>query len=116
MAYKCAICEKHVEYGHNVSHAKNRTRRTFRPNLRFAKLRLNGQIVRLRICMKCLKRAKKDDYYITPVAKTVAKKEEVRVEIPVKEITKTEKEEQKLHVSKPLAIKREKKTLADALS
>ena len=30
---RCYVCDKGVAYGNNVSHANNRTRRTFKPNL-----------------------------------------------------------------------------------
>ncbi len=53
-------------YGHNVSHAKNRTYRVFRPNLRFARLKLNGIVARVRICVKCLKREKQKGNYMLP--------------------------------------------------
>jgi len=34
MAKRCAICGKEPQYGHHVSHAKNRVNRRFMPNLR----------------------------------------------------------------------------------
>jgi large subunit ribosomal protein L28 len=33
MARRCAITGKGVQYGHNVSHANNKTKRRFLPNL-----------------------------------------------------------------------------------
>ena len=33
MARKCAVCGKGPSFGHNVSHANNRTKRRFLPNL-----------------------------------------------------------------------------------
>jgi len=60
MAFKCDNCGKGVMYGHAVSHAKNRTRRLFKPNLHAAKIVINGIGKRLRLCTKCLRRAKRD--------------------------------------------------------
>jgi len=40
-------------YGHNVSHAKNRTRKVFKPNLHSAKIAVNGAFKRVRLCTKC---------------------------------------------------------------
>lgn len=48
--YKCDLCGKGVMYGHNVSHAKNRTPRLFRPNLHTYK--------GLKYCTKCLRKVK----------------------------------------------------------
>jgi len=53
MAAICFNCKKGVMYGHNVSHAKNRTRRIFKPNLHSAKLLINGAYKRVRLCTKC---------------------------------------------------------------
>jgi len=60
MAFKCDNCGKGVMYGHNVSHAKNRTRRLFKPNLHSARIFINGIGKRLRLCTKCLRRYKKN--------------------------------------------------------
>ncbi len=60
MALKCDNCGKGVMYGHNVSHAKNRTKRLFKPNLHSARIVVSGIGKRLRLCTKCLRRAKKD--------------------------------------------------------
>lgn len=66
---KCANCGKGVMYGHNVSHAKNRTRKIFKPNLHFARIEVDGAMKphfaeasrgkRVRLCVKCLRRSKK---------------------------------------------------------
>ncbi len=56
---KCANCGKGVMYGHNVSHAKNRTKRLFKPNLHSARVSINGIMKRMRLCTKCLRKLKK---------------------------------------------------------
>lgn len=55
MALRCDYCGKGVMHGHNVSHSKRRTKRTFKPNLHKAKVELNGVKKRLRLCTKCLR-------------------------------------------------------------
>jgi large subunit ribosomal protein L28 len=56
MSRKCEICGKHTMFGNNVSHAKNRTRRTWVPNLLTMRTKKeNGSVVRIKLCTKCLK-------------------------------------------------------------
>ena len=61
MAMKCMYCGKGVMYGHNVSHSKRRTPRTFKPNLHSARIKTTTGLVRLRLCTKCLRTIKKID-------------------------------------------------------
>lgn len=52
---KCANCGKGVMYGHNVSHAKNRTRKIFKPNLHAARILIGGNRKKMRLCTTCLR-------------------------------------------------------------
>ena len=56
MARRCALTGKGVQYGNNVSHAKNRTRRRFLPNLQHFSLLSDalGQSIRLRLTPRAL--------------------------------------------------------------
>ena len=56
--YKCYNCGKGIMIGHNVSHAKNRTRKIFKPNLHPAKITVGGTSMRVRLCTKCLRQIK----------------------------------------------------------
>lgn len=56
---KCANCGKGVMYGHNVSHAKNRTQKIFKPNLHSTRVVIGGTSRKLRLCTKCLRMYKK---------------------------------------------------------
>ncbi|GIU81816.1 MAG: 50S ribosomal protein L28 [Acidobacteria bacterium] len=59
MAKRCEICGKGPQFGHNVSHANNRTKRRFNPNLQRVRVKLpNGATVRQRVCTRCLKAGK----------------------------------------------------------
>ena len=53
--YKCYNCGRGIMVGHNVSHAKNRLPRVFRPNLHAARIVVDGRVMRVRLCTKCLR-------------------------------------------------------------
>ena len=55
---RCYTCGKGVAYGNNVSHANNRTRRTWKPNLQVARVELDGKIVKVKVCTSCLSAGK----------------------------------------------------------
>jgi len=55
MAAKCEICGKGPVVGNNVSHANNKTKRLFKPNLQRTKILINGQMKSVRICTRCLR-------------------------------------------------------------
>jgi large subunit ribosomal protein L28 len=57
MARRCAITGKGVLTGNNVSHANNKSRRRFLPNLQEVSLLSDalGQTIRLRLCTQGLK-------------------------------------------------------------
>lgn len=58
---KCFNCGKGVMVGHNVSHAKNRTRKVFKPNLHRTRIVVSGTPMRVRLCTKCLRIVKGKD-------------------------------------------------------
>ncbi|HEX9562396.1 MAG TPA: 50S ribosomal protein L28 [Gemmatimonadaceae bacterium] len=51
---RCYVCQKGVAYGNNVSHANNRTRRTWKPNLQVARILVDGKPTKVRVCTRCL--------------------------------------------------------------
>ncbi len=57
MARRCGITGKGVQAGNNVSHAHNKTRRRFLPNLQVVSILSDalGKTVRLRICTHALR-------------------------------------------------------------
>jgi large subunit ribosomal protein L28 len=55
MAGRCDICGKGPMVGNNVSHAHNKTKRRFKPNLRRVRAVVNGSPARVRVCARCLK-------------------------------------------------------------
>jgi large subunit ribosomal protein L28 len=52
------MCGKHHSSGNNVSHANNRTRRVFRPNLQTVRALINGATRRIRVCTSCIRSGK----------------------------------------------------------
>ncbi|MEW6325748.1 MAG: 50S ribosomal protein L28 [Nitrospirota bacterium] len=55
MARRCDICGKGHRIGSNVSHAHNRTKRRFMPNLKSIRTSVGGQTRRRLICTGCIK-------------------------------------------------------------
>jgi len=55
VAYACDLCGKRHQAGHNVSHANNRTKRIFSPNLQTVRALIGGTHKRIRVCTRCLR-------------------------------------------------------------
>jgi len=55
---RCYACGKGVAFGNNVSHANNKTRRTWKPNLQVARIEAEGKIIKIKVCTRCLKAGK----------------------------------------------------------
>jgi len=57
MARRCAITGKGVQYGHNVSHANNKTKRRFLPNLQKTTLLSDalGHLISVRLTVNAIR-------------------------------------------------------------
>ncbi|MBX9927714.1 MAG: 50S ribosomal protein L28 [Gemmatimonadaceae bacterium] len=55
---KCYVCEKGIAFGNNRSHANNKTRRTWKPNLQVARVVADGKTVKIKVCTRCLNAGK----------------------------------------------------------
>ena len=55
MAMLCDNCGKGIMYGHKVSHAKNRSNRTWKPNLHKKTVVFNGKKMNAKLCTKCIR-------------------------------------------------------------
>ena len=55
MARACDICGKQRSVGSNVSHANNKTKRVWRPNLQQVHANVNGAGRRLLVCTRCVR-------------------------------------------------------------
>ncbi|MBX7245653.1 MAG: 50S ribosomal protein L28 [Candidatus Sumerlaeaceae bacterium] len=52
---KCMVCGKGPRVGNNVSHANNKTKRRFLPNLQSIRIQSGKSAVRATVCTTCLK-------------------------------------------------------------
>ena len=55
MARVCDICGKGPVFGHNVSHANNKTQKVWYPNLHKVKATKEGRRIRRKVCTRCLR-------------------------------------------------------------
>ena len=55
MARKCEICGKGPVTGNNVSHAHNKTRRRWLPNLQKIRVATDGGNKRMKVCTRCIR-------------------------------------------------------------
>ena len=58
MAQVCELCGKRPAVGNNVSHAHNKTKRRFKPNLQRVRAVVEGTTRRLRVCTRCIRSGK----------------------------------------------------------
>ncbi|HNW82111.1 MAG TPA: 50S ribosomal protein L28 [bacterium] len=59
MSRKCEICGKKPQFGHNVSHANNKTQKIQNPNVQKVKTRdVGGSTKRINVCTRCLRSGK----------------------------------------------------------
>ncbi|MFP4393861.1 MAG: 50S ribosomal protein L28 [Anaerolineales bacterium] len=52
---KCEICGKGPGFGNTVSHSKQASKRTFRPNIQRKRVMIDGKMRRVDICTRCLR-------------------------------------------------------------
>ncbi len=57
MSRMCEVCGKGPVFGHNVSHANNKTRKVWYPNLQRMRCvdQKTGAVKRVRVCTRCLR-------------------------------------------------------------
>jgi large subunit ribosomal protein L28 len=58
MARVCDICGKGPQFGNNISHAHNVTKRRWNVNLRPVHAKVGAGTKRLRVCTSCLRSGK----------------------------------------------------------
>ena len=54
----CYVCGRGVAFGNNVSHANNKVRRVWKPNLQVARILVDGKHTKIRVCTRCLNAGK----------------------------------------------------------
>lgn len=55
MSKVCDICGKRPAVGYNVSHAHNKSKRRWYPNLQTVRVRMGGQTKKIKVCTRCLR-------------------------------------------------------------
>lgn len=58
MARVCELCGKRPGVGNNVSHANNKTRRRWKPNLQRVRASVDGGVKRILACTRCIRSGK----------------------------------------------------------
>jgi large subunit ribosomal protein L28 len=68
MGRVCSICGKGRLVGYNVSHAHNKTKRIWKPNIQKVRTMKDGTVKRLYVCTRCIRSG-----YIQKPAKSILK-------------------------------------------
>lgn len=55
MSAICTVCGKKPAVGNNVSHANNKTKRWWYPNLQRVRAKIDGTTRRVKVCTRCLR-------------------------------------------------------------
>ncbi len=55
MAKVCDICGKKPLVGNNVSHAHNKTKKVWQPNLQNVNAVVNGRKRKVKVCTRCIR-------------------------------------------------------------
>ena len=55
---KCAVCEKSVHFGNNVSHSHRRSNKMWRSNVKSVKVKVNGGAKKMYVSTPCIKSGK----------------------------------------------------------
>lgn len=55
MSKVCEICGKKPSFGYNVSHANNRTKKIWHPNIQKIRVIRGSTVRRLNVCTRCIR-------------------------------------------------------------
>jgi len=55
MSKVCEVCGKKPTTGNNVSHAHNKTRKTWYPNLQKVRAVNDGRVRAMKVCTRCIR-------------------------------------------------------------
>jgi large subunit ribosomal protein L28 len=58
MSRACSICGKTQQTGNNVSHANNKNKRVFKPNLQTVRVDNGGSTMKTLVCTRCIRTGK----------------------------------------------------------
>lgn len=111
MAYICERCRKGKLNILAVSHAKNRSHRSAKPNLHWARVAVGGGTKRMRLCVKCVRLMKKEMKEKEEIiaARLKAKQDAITAKDKAKREVKMEKKEAEQKVRKARSVAKRKK-------
>ncbi|MDR2302125.1 MAG: 50S ribosomal protein L28 [Deltaproteobacteria bacterium] len=78
MSRVCDFCGKGPQNGNNVSHANNKTKKIWQPNLQSVRHVVNGATTRVRVCAQCIKSGKVNKPGPRDLSKVLPKKVETK--------------------------------------
>ncbi|MDH4100971.1 MAG: 50S ribosomal protein L28 [Nitrospirota bacterium] len=55
MSRICEVCGKGRQVGNKVSHANNKTKKVFQPNLQNVRAVVNGAVRSVKVCTRCIR-------------------------------------------------------------
>jgi len=55
MAKVCSICGKGRQVGYSVSHAHNKSKKTWKPNIQKVRTVVNGTSRKIYVCTRCIR-------------------------------------------------------------
>jgi large subunit ribosomal protein L28 len=55
MARRCTLCDKGHQVGNRISHAHNKSKRLFEPNLQRVRALIGNVVKRIRVCTACIR-------------------------------------------------------------
>lgn len=58
MGKYCEVCQKGMMSGNNISHANNKSRRSWAPNTQRVRVVVDGTPRRMNVCTRCLRSGK----------------------------------------------------------
>jgi large subunit ribosomal protein L28 len=58
MASTCEICGKGRQVGYKVSHAHNKSKKVWKPNIQQVRAFVNGGVKRVKVCTRCIRSGK----------------------------------------------------------
>ncbi len=73
MSALCYKCGKGPVFGNNVSHAHNKTKRRWNPNLQKVKITEKGTTKKVRVCSRCIRTGAITKAAITTAVQTTSK-------------------------------------------
>ena len=97
MSMRCELTGKSFQTGNNVSHAKNKTRRKFIPNLQNVKLfsKILNKFINMKISVRALKTVEKNgglDEYLTKTSNRALAPEAIALKKSILKHVKIEKQ------------------------